>query len=97
MQEKMSQDIQSVIERAGGVEAMRRRAKASERVFWHFCENEATYLDQYPGKWIVVTLDGVAFVGDDLEEAVKEAHKRFAPDIAYHIEFMDPEPKSWIL
>ena len=97
MKEKIWRDIQPYIEQAGGLKAINESMEADEQVMRHFWENEDYYLEKYPGKWIVVTLDGAAVVGDDLEEVVKEAHRIFAPGDAYHIEFMNPEPVSWLL
>ena len=97
MQEKMSQDIQSVIERAGGLEAIRRNNEPQERLMQHFWENENTYLKEYPRKWIVVTLDGVAAVGDGLEEITGEVRNLLAVDAAFHVEYLNPEPESWLL
>ena len=91
------EEIQPYIEQAGGLKEINRIAKGRERAWRHFLANEERYLQEYPEKWIVVTLDGVAIVGDELEEVNEEARKRFAPDFAYHIEFMDPEPESWLL
>ena len=91
------EEIMQILEQYGGLETINRNAEAHGRVFRQFCENEATYLAEYPDKWIVITLDGVAVVGDDMEEVFAEARRLFAPEVAYLVWYMDSEQDSWIL
>lgn len=97
MQEKILRETQPYIEAAGGHKEINRVMGVQERAWRHFLANEERYLEEYPGKWIVVTVDGVVIVGDDQKEVFEEACRRFAPDLAFHIQFMDPEPQSWLL
>ena len=91
------EEIDQILQQFGGLKAINRTAEARERASRHFWANEDRYLEEYPGKWIVVTVEGVAIVGDDLEKVVNEAHRLFAPDFAYHLDYMDPEKDSWLL
>ena len=94
---KTWQDIEPIVQQAGGLEVMFRNLEAHERVMQHFWANKTAYLEEYPRKWIVVTIDGVAAICDELEEAVETGRQLANDGIARHIQNMDPEPQSWLL
>ena len=63
-------------------------------VIAHFLANEESYLEEYPGKWIMVTLDGVVSVSDDLAGLNKIGYELLTRGVAHHVHFMEPKQES---
>ena len=103
-------DLSDAIERAGGGRAVYDRMLAFQRASMRMEADYKDLLEKYPGSWVAVgadglvthlevskNLDGSPAHREAVEFLVKEMARMEMDSSEYVLEFLNPDPETWIL
>lgn len=103
-------DLRDAIERAGGGRAVYDRMLAFQRASMRMDADHKDLLEKYPRSWVAVGADGLVTRlevstnpdgspahREAIEFLVKEMARMEMDSSAYVLEFLNPDPETWIL
>ena len=88
---------ESIIEAWGGVECVRTVLKDHQVMSGEFWAAYASLLDQHPDKWIAWGKEGVIGVSDSQDGLLREMKSKNITAKDVMVEFLDTDPKVYIL
>ena len=91
------EEEEELIERLGGIEAIRQSLADFREVTNRFLQDEKVLIEQYPNKWAIVGKDGLIAAVDSLEEAGEYARANGLKNPHFVIEYLDPDPPLLVL
>ena len=90
-------DAASIIEAWGGVEGVRTVLKDHQAMSGEFWAAYASLLEQHPDKWIAWGKEGVVGVSDSQDGLLREMRSKNLTAKDVMVEYLDTDPKVYIL
>ena len=91
------QDAESIIEAWGGVECVRTVLKNHQIMSGEFWAAYASLLEQHPDKWIAWGKEGVVGLSDSQDGLLREMRSKNLTAKDVMVEYLDTDPKVYIL
>ncbi len=89
--------LEQIIEELGGIETVQQHNETFHEVVAYFYDNQASFVEEYPYKWIAVTKDRIVAIGDSLESVINEAKRIGFSNPSVLVRFLDPDPPALFL
>ena len=89
--------LDQVIEELGGIETVQQQNETFHQVAAYFYDNQASFVEEHPHKWIAVTKDRIVAIGDSLESVFCEAKRKGFSNPNVLVRFLDPDPPALFL
>ena len=90
-------EVMRLIEEMGGAKAINDDLREFRRLVDRLWQEKPSLLQQYPDKWVAMSLNGVVAVGDSIEYVLDETERRGIPRKDVVLEYMDTDPMDLIL
>ena len=93
----MDNSAELMIEALGGAKGIRTRIEDRQSMFVQFWGTYSSLLEQHPDKWIAWGKEGVGGVSDSQDGLLSEIRSKNIAAKDVMVEFLDTDPKGYIL
>ena len=90
-------DVQAIIDRLGGVEALRERREEFREAVLRMNRERGALMELYPDQWVAVGRNGVIAVAGSLEHVFARVESAGLRDSEFEVEFLDTDPADLLL
>ena len=90
-------DVQAIIDRLGGVEALRERREEFREAVLRMNRERGALMELYPDQWVAVGRNGVIAVAGSLEDVFARVESAGLRDSEFEVEFLDTDPADLLL
>ena len=93
----MDNSAELIIEALGGAKGIRTLLEDRQSMFVEFCAAYSSLLEQHPDKWVAWGKEGVVGVSDSQDGLLGEIRSNNIAAKDVMVEFLDTDPKGYIL
>ena len=93
----MGNSADSMIEAMGGAKGIRTLIEDRQSMFVEFWAAYSSLLEQHPDKWVAWGKEGVIDIADSRDELLRGMRSRNLTANDVMVEFLDTDPKGYIL